>query len=149
MEAPRGGCRLESEAEEEARDTLVQSWGFRPRRTRETRVGRCRWSAEGGTRVNSGEPRHLRGRQRKSSPSRAVRSRRGQGQRHMLSDGSGVLERVGSDGVGGCQGSLGTRCPETNLPVRLGGHRQPAASPHTAEMGFYLHLDFLKGSLTP
>ena len=85
VEAPRGRCRLESEAEEEAWDTLVQSWEFRPWRTRETQVGRCRWSAKGGTRVNSGKPRHLRGRQRKSSPSRAVRSRRGQGQRDTRS----------------------------------------------------------------
>ena len=53
MEAPRGRCRLECGAQEEAWDALVQSWEFWPQRMR---VGRCRWSREGGTRVNSGEP---------------------------------------------------------------------------------------------
>lgn len=53
VEAPRGRCRLESGAQEEAWDTLVQSWEFQQRGTR---VGRCRQSGEGGTRVNSGEP---------------------------------------------------------------------------------------------
>lgn len=92
----------------------------------------------------------FKGQAEEKQPKQGCEKQEGTGaERHTLSDSSGVLERVGSDGVGECQGSLGTKCPETNLPVHLGGHRQPAASPRTAEMGFYLHLDFLKGSLTP
>lgn len=92
----------------------------------------------------------FKGQAEEKQPKQGCEKQEGTGaERCTLRDGSGVLERAGSDGVGGSQGFLGTRCPETNLPVRLGGSRQPAASPHSAEMEFYLHLDFLKGSPTP
>ena len=104
--------------------------------------------------MNSGEPRQLRGRHRHSNPSWGVRSRRGSGaERRAVTAaepwGASQTGRRGSDGAGGGQGPLGTKCPETNLPVLQGGYSQPTASPHTAEMEFYLHLDFPKGSLTP
>ena len=52
----------------------------------------------------------FKGQAEEKQPKQGCEKQEGTGaERHTLSDSSGVLERVGSDGVGECQGSLGTR----------------------------------------
>ena len=96
----------------------------------------------------------VKGQAQAKQPKQGCEKQEGVGGRETRSDGSRALgsESDRQEGVrraGGGQGPLGTKCPETNLPVLQGGYSQPTASPHTAEMEFYLHLDFPKGSLTP
>lgn len=117
--------QIQSGAQEEDQETTVQRREFQPRG--ET-SGRMEPEKRRDPRVNSTEPPHLRGEQRRSTSRRSLRRRGGIGWRCHLTVMAAASWRAtaGSDSVG-CPWEV--TCSGTNLPILLGGcWRQPAAS---------------------